>query len=84
MIKFNKSFEINCGKGRGYSVLEVIKELENITGKKIKKFFLKRRVGDIEEIVAHNELLKKKINYKFRKDLKESITTFINWRKKIK
>jgi UDP-glucose 4-epimerase len=41
-------------------------------------------MGDIEEIVAQNKLLKKKINYKFRKDLKESITTFIKWRKKIK
>ena len=84
MIQFNKSFEINCGKGKGYTVLDVIKELENITGKKIKKIFLKRRMGDIEEIVAQNKLLKKKINYKFRKDLKESITTFIKWRKKIK
>tara|TARA_E500000178_G_scaffold348417_1_gene403480 strand:- start:268 stop:1230 length:963 start_codon:yes stop_codon:yes gene_type:complete len=84
MIKLKKSFEINCGKGKGYSVLEIIKKLEGITGKNIKKIFLKRRMGDVEQIVAENKFLKKNINYKFRKDLKESITTFIKWRKKIK
>ena len=84
MIKFNKSFEINCGKGKGYTVLEIIKKLESITGRKIKKIFLKRRMGDVEQIVAQNNFLKKNINYKFKKNLKESIATFIKWRKKIK
>ena len=84
MLLLNKSFEINCGMGRGHTVLEIIKKLENTTKKKIKKKFFKRRKGDIEEIVAKNNVLKKKINYKFKKDLKDSITTFVAWRKKIK
>ena len=70
--------------GRGHTVLEIIKKLENTTNKKIKKKFFKRRDGEIEEIVAKNNVLKKKINYKFKKDLKDSITTFVAWRKKIK
>ena len=81
MLISDKSYEINCGKGRGHTVLEIIKKLENITNIKIKKKFLKRRVGDVDQIVAKNNVLK--INHKF-KNLQDSINTFIEWRKKIK
>ena len=38
-VTFDKSYEINCGKGRGHTVLEIIKKLENTTNKKNKKKF---------------------------------------------
>jgi len=82
MRKNNKSYEINCGSGKGFSVFEILSNFERVIGKKFKNKKLKRRPGDIEEIVADNKKLKKILNYKFNKNLSESIKTFIAWRKK--
>lgn len=82
MIKKNKSYEINCGTGTGYTVLEVLKIFEKIIKIKFKKKFCKKRPGDIEEIVAQNTNLKRILNYKFKKNIHQSAKTFLNWSKK--
>ena len=74
----------NCGYGRGYSVLEVVKEANKITGDKIKYEFSNRRPGDAERLISNIDKLSKTINWepKFN-DLNLIIKTAINWEKKI-
>ncbi len=83
MKKNKKSYEINCGTGKSYSVIEIIKSFEKYLGIKLKKKKLPKRKGDIEEIKADNKKLKKILNYKFTKNLSDSINSFINWRRSI-
>ena len=78
-----KSFTINCGYGKGFSVLEIINNFEKIYNIKIKIFFLKRRVGDIDQIYSNTNKLNKILNLKFQKTnrLKKIITTSVKWEK---
>jgi UDP-glucose 4-epimerase len=81
--KNKKSFILNCGYGKGYSVLEIV----NIF-KKIKKNLIinyqKRRPGDIAQVYSNtkklNQLLKWKPKYN---DMNEIIKSAINWEKKL-
>ncbi len=66
----------NCGTGRGYSVLEVIQAVEEVTGKKVPHQFGERREGDPPELVADSTKLQKTLGWKPRyTDLKETIRT---------
>lgn len=46
---------INLGTGRGYSVLEVVKTFERLSGKTINYKIVKRREGDAESVYADNK-----------------------------
>ena len=52
-----RSLVINCGYGRGYSVLEVIDAVERATGKPIARREAPRRAGDAAEVVSDPSLL---------------------------
>jgi len=74
----------NCGYGKGYSVLEVIKAANKITGNKIKFEYDKRRPGDAEKLVSNIDKLHKNIIWKPKfNDLNFIIKTAIDWEKKI-
>ena len=74
---------MNCGYGFGFSVLEIIKKFEVICGVHLKKIFLPRRKGDIEEIFANpkkiNNILNLKSNNKYK--LNDIIKSSIAWEK---
>ena len=78
------SAAFNLGNGRGYSVLEVIRTVEKITGRKIKVVKAGRRNGDAPVSVASfrkaEKILKWKRKY-FR--LEDIIGTAWNWHTKI-
>ncbi len=77
----NKTTDIfNCGYGKGYSVLEVIKAANIITGNKIEFEYNKRRPGDSEQLISNIEKLKNKMNWnpKFN-NLNLIIKTAIDW-----
>ncbi len=52
-----ESFTLNCGYGRGYSVLEVLDAIERVSGVFIERRFEERRAGDPAELVADNEAI---------------------------
>ena len=52
ILSESKNLEINLGTGEGYSVLDVIKETENISNKKINYIFSDRRTGDPDVVVS--------------------------------
>ncbi|SNT63935.1 UDP-glucose 4-epimerase [Tardiphaga sp. OK246] len=47
-----ENLTINCGYGRGYSVLEVIDSVKRVSGRNFEVAFADRRPGDPESIVA--------------------------------
>ena len=81
----NISGVLNCGYGKGYSVLEIIKAFENVSKKKIRIKLCKKRDGDISKIICKSKTIKKIINLKFDyKELRDIIKTSIQWEKKLK
>ena len=51
----------NVGVGKGFSVLEVLKSFEKVNSLKVNFQFGPRRSGDIPEIYANNNLIKKEL-----------------------
>jgi UDP-glucose 4-epimerase len=71
-IKKNKgSYAINLGTGKSYSVLEVIKNFEEILNKKINIEFGNRRDGDIAKSYANTSRANKELKWKAIYNLKE-------------
>ncbi|MFH1132912.1 MAG: UDP-glucose 4-epimerase GalE [Nanoarchaeota archaeon] len=69
----------NLGTGEGYSVLEVIKAAEKVTGKKARVIIGKRRAGDPPVLVASAEKIRKDLGWKPRHGLKSIISSAWDW-----
>ena len=83
--KLNISKILNCGYNKGTSVLEVAKEFERQTSKKISIIHTKRRKNDLIKIIASNNKLKKFVNWKPKfNSLSKIVKSCIAWEKKIK
>ena len=77
-----KSRIINCGYGHGYSVLEVVKMFEKISGQILKKKYLPPREGDVSEVIS--VLSKKKEIQKILSNnfnINESVKNSLFWEK---
>lgn len=71
---------MNLGTGRGYSVLEVHRMMEKVSGQKIKVTILPRRAGDGAVLVANSSLAKEKLSWKpLYSDLETICQTEWNW-----
>jgi UDP-glucose 4-epimerase len=77
-----KSNIYNCGYGKGYSVKEVISEMEKITNKKIKTEIGPRRQKDIVVSIANSSKFKKKFSWKAKfNNLNYILKTALEWEK---
>ena len=77
----SKSLVLNCGYGKGYSVLEIIKILKKIKKKLIINFKPKRD-GDVPQIFAETKKFKKILKWKPRyNDINLIIKSAIKWEK---
>ena len=75
---------INLGTNQGYSVLEIIKETERITGKKVPYVKKPRRKGDVPVLMASNQKAKKILNWKPQNsDIETIITTAWKWHSRL-
>lgn len=73
-------FEVfNLGTGRGYSVLEIIKTFEKVTGVKINYRITGRRPGDIEKVWADTSLANRELGWKAEKTLEETLASAWKW-----
>ena len=61
----------NLGTGKGYSVLDIVKNFEKATGQKIKYEITPRRPGDIAECYADPSKAEKYLGWKAEKDLEQ-------------
>jgi UDP-glucose-4-epimerase GalE len=70
----------NLGIGRGYSVREVIRTAEDVTGKKITVKDGPRRAGDPPALVASSQRIQRELGWRPRyTDLRPIIETAWNW-----
>ena len=53
-----RSLTLNCGYGRGFSVLEVLDAVDRATNLKIERRLAPRRAGDADSLVADNARIK--------------------------
>ncbi len=63
--------EYNLGTGKGYSVLDIVKNFEKATGQKIKYEITARRPGDIAECYADPTKAEKMLDWKAERDLEQ-------------
>jgi UDP-glucose 4-epimerase len=62
---------INLGTGCGYSVLQMIKAMENVTEKKIPYQYMQRRNGDVSACYAKVTLANATFGWSAKRDLLE-------------
>lgn len=75
----NGAYVYNVGTGRGYSVLEVIDEAMEITGRMIPIKFMPRRDGDPAKLVADSSKLQKDLGWRPKFGLREIIQSSWQW-----
>jgi UDP-glucose 4-epimerase len=81
---YNKSTILNCGYGKGYSVLDVVKIFKKISKKNIKINYLPRRQGDIAEIISNTKKLNKFLKWKPKySKISIAVKSAIKWEKKL-
>lgn len=74
----------NCGYGRGYSVLDVIKAVERANGAALPVAYSPRRAGDPAAIVAGAERVRRVLGWKPRHDnLDFIVETALAWERKL-
>ncbi len=72
----------NCGYGEGYSVLEVIQAVEDVSGRKLRVEFSGRRPGDPPVVVASNAKIQASLSWRPRlNNLKTIISDALRWEK---
>lgn len=68
-LQDERSFILNLGTGRGYSVLEVIAAYERASGRRIPYQIQPRRAGDVAECYADPRLAETILGWKAERDL---------------
>ena len=86
ITKIKSSVILNCGYGKGYSVLEIIRIFIKISNKIIKIKYLKKRKGDVSAIINNNILFNnffKKDKINLYKSIDKMVSSSLEWEKKI-
>ncbi len=74
------SVAANCGYGHGYSVLEVIRALNNVIGREIPVEIVGRRPGDALSLVANANKIKSLLGWQPKHDdLEFVVKTALDW-----
>ena len=79
-----KSFILNCGYGKGYSVKQIVDIFKKIK-KSVDVQYQKRRPGDIAQVYANTKKFKKILKWRPKfNNIKLIIQSAIKWEKKLK
>jgi UDP-glucose 4-epimerase len=73
----------NLGTGVGYSVLDVIRSFEKMSGVKLNYQNKERRPGDVEEVWADTHHANKVLGWKAERNLDEMTRSAWNWEQKL-
>jgi UDP-arabinose 4-epimerase len=79
LMNGGKSIAVNLGTGRGYSVMEVIAAIEEVTGKRVPTNVGMRREGDPPALVADPACAHKVLGWKATRSLREIVSTAWNF-----
>ena len=74
----------NLGTGTGYTVLEVIKTFEKVSGEKLNYTIGPRRAGDVVAIYANNDKAVKELGWNPKYTLDDMMLTAWKWELKLK
>ncbi len=78
-----KSFVLNCGYGKGYSVREIVNIFKKLRGNVMIEV-LKKRPGDLDRIYSNTKKFKELIKWKPKHNsIKKIILSAIKWEKKL-
>jgi UDP-glucose 4-epimerase len=69
----------NLGTGKGYSVLEMLREFERVSGNFIPYNFISRRAGDISECYASCDLANSVLGWRAKRGLDEMCQSAWGW-----
>ncbi len=76
----NEGFKVfNIGTGTGYTLLELIKTLEEMVKEEIPYEIKERKLGDVERAVADSTLAEKLLNWKAQKDLEDIFKSMLKY-----
>ena len=80
----SESLRMNCGYGRGYSVLEVLDTVDRVTNMAIERRMQPRRAGDPGELVADNSRILATLPWRpKRDDLATIVADALAWERKL-
>ena len=80
----SRSLTMNCGYGRGFSVLEVLDAVDRVTNRTIQRVMEPRRAGDPDSLISDNRLIKATLPWRPRHaDLDTIIGHAIAWERKL-
>jgi UDP-glucose 4-epimerase len=75
---------LNCGYGHGFSVREVLRSVERVSGKPLQVSELPRRAGDPPSLVARSERIRKVLGWKPElDDLDGIVKSSLAWEQKL-
>jgi UDP-glucose 4-epimerase len=79
-----RSLTMNCGYGRGFSVLEVLDAVDRVTNLKIVREMGPRRAGDPDSLISDNRRIKATVPWVPQYDNLETIVTHaLAWERKL-
>ncbi len=79
-----RSMTMNCGYGRGFSVLEVLDAVDRVTNMAIARQMEGRRAGDPDSLISDNSLIKATLPWQPQyADLDTIVTHALQWERKL-
>jgi UDP-glucose 4-epimerase len=79
-----RSHTLNCGYGRGFSVLEVLDAVDRVTNLTIKRTLEPRRAGDPDSLISDNREIVARFGWQPKHaDLEQIVTDALQWERKL-
>lgn len=79
-----ESFTLNCGYGRGFSVLEVLDAVDRVAGVRLARTMAPRRPGDPDALVADNRAILARLNWRPQLDDLDTIVAHaLAWERRL-
>lgn len=79
LFRSSRSFTLNLGTGRGYSVLEMVRAFEQASGKRVPYEIVARRPGDVAVCYADPTQAWNLLDWRARKGLEEMCADHWRW-----
>jgi UDP-glucose 4-epimerase len=84
MVEPERSLTMNCGYGRGFSVLEVLDAVDRVTNRTINRQLEGRRAGDPDSLISDNRRIKATLPWAPRyADLETIVEHALAWERKL-
>ena len=80
----NRNHLLNCGYGRGFSVLEVLDAVDRVTNREITRKMEGRRAGDPDSLISDNRAIMDRFPWQPKHaDLDEIVAHALAWERKL-